>query len=137
MRHISIEIGKDMNIILKKALFISLLVPAVFSGFVQAVGTPNPSVDYIFGQMCLGAGITSGTILVALIHASKKHPKLQDTIVTLEELYKCYIETRNNKCYCGHTTTCACADLDITMFKEHLDNGNINFDADNGWKTIE
>lgn len=62
---------------------------------------------------------------------------VKDTIVTVDQLYKCYIETRNNKCYCGHTDTCDCADLSLDMFKEHLENGNIYFDNNNGWKSVE
>ena len=68
---------------------------------------------------------------------------VKDTILTIEELYQYYLKTRatgkddyeeSQKCYCGHTQYCSCSDLTIDMFKEHLENGEISFQDDNGWQ---
>jgi len=64
---------------------------------------------------------------------------IKDTILSLQEIYECYLKLRDNdkRCYCGHTDSCDCSNPDITLFKESLDRGTISFELDNGWKKLK
>jgi len=83
--------------------------------------------------------LEAGTYLVTVDYetSSPGYGKdVKETILTLERLFEIYLKDRRDKCYCGHTDRCDCADLDLGMFKDHLKTGNISFDKKNGWGPI-
>ena len=101
----------------------------------------------ILNQPCI---LSNGSYLVTVDYETESlgfGKDIKDTILTLQELYSNYIENRilidpqfkeeTGKCYCGHTQFCDCGDLTLDMFKEHLENGNIYFNKNNGYQKVE
>jgi prolyl 4-hydroxylase len=94
----------------------------------------NHIVPHTGEELKQGVKYVLRTDFIYKVPFSEEKQQQYEEWLTLREESK---DEHGKLCYCGHTHKCECADPDLKLFTESVDNGTIKLgDKENGWKKI-